>query len=344
MINIKEIKKLLIIQTAFLGDVILTLPLAQVIKKHSPEVQISFLCIPSTAEILANNPYVDEVIIYDKRNKNKGLRKFFTLLKKLKEKKYDIIISPHRSIRSSLISYFSKVALTISYNKSSLPMLYKKVVNYIESKHEIQRNLSLLKPLDIYEDEIVKPELFVSESDVNIVTEMLREFKITDKFITIAPGSVWFTKTYPEEKFIRLLEILKDLNIKIVLVGGKDDYGLCAKLIFSSKNFNVFNAAGRLSPLQSAELIKRSSMLLTNDSAPMHLANAVGTKVIAIFGATVPEFGFYPYGIKDVIYQINGLKCRPCSIHGGDKCPIKTFICMHNINEINLCEEIVRSI
>jgi heptosyltransferase II len=335
-------KNFLIIQTAFLGDVILTIPLAQEIKRNFTGSHVSFLCIPSTAGILQNHPCIDDVIVYDKRNEDKGIRNFRKLSAKLKGKKFDVLISPHRSSRSSLLSYFTKTPLSISFNKSTFSFLYKTVVDYSKNLHEIQRNLSLLAPLGIISKDIVKPDLYPSDSDKQKVSELLGKFKINEKFVTIAPGSVWFTKTYPEEKFVSLLKLLKEFNVKVVLVGGEDDAGLCSALIYESKNFNVCNSAGKLTPLQSAELIKRSEVLLTNDSAPLHLANAVGTKVIAIFGATVPEFGFYPYGKDDVIMQTEGLKCRPCSIHGGEKCPIKTFICMHKIDEVLLCEEIIK--
>ena len=344
MKNLTEYKKILIIQTAFLGDVILTLPLVQSIKKYSPDSFVSFLCIPYTSVLLENNPDIDEVIIYDKRGKDKGLKNYYNLLKRIKEKNFDVIFSPHRSLRSTFISYFSRVPLTISYNKSSFQFLYKKIVKYDKSIHEIQRNLSLLSPFGIFEKEIIKPLLFASDDDRNVVSNFQAANKIDGKFIAVAPGSVWYTKTYPEEKFIKLLDILREFGTKIVFVGGEDDSGLCSKIIYSSKNFNAFNSAGKLTPLQSAELIKRSSVLISNDSAPMHLANAVGTKVIAIFGATVPEFGFYPYGTHDTIFQTNGLKCRPCSVHGGNRCPIKTFVCMNKIDEVKLCTEILKSL
>jgi heptosyltransferase-2 len=113
-----------------------------------------------------------------------------------------------------------------------------------------------------------------------------------------------------------------------MLIGGKEDADLCDKIASGAKEKNVFNTAGKLSLLQSAELIRRSRALVSNDSAPMHIAVAVGTPVVAIFGATVPAFGFAPRGISDVVIETNGLKCRPCSIHGGNECPIKTFECM----------------
>jgi heptosyltransferase-2 len=219
-------------------------------------------------------------------------------------------------------------------------------VVYKKNVHEIIRNLSLLVPIGIVKNEIIAPKLFPCDKDEDIVTRLLYDFSIgeDEKFITIAPGSVWYTKTFPDYKFAKLINILNDFNVKIVLIGGEDDYGLCAKIKVLCKNLKVYNAAGKLTYLQSAELIRRSKVLLTNDSAPLHLANAVGTRVLAIFGATVPEFGFFPYGKDDKIFQISGLKCRPCAIHGGNRCPIKTFDCMNKIDETDIAIELMKSV
>jgi heptosyltransferase II len=339
-------KNILVIQTAFAGDVILTLPVLQVLKEKNPDVKISLMCIPEVSNLLQNNPNVDEVILYDKKGSQKGLLQFGKLIKLVKSKNFDLIISPHRSFRSTLISHFSKIPNTISFDTSAFSSKYKTRVIYKKDAHEIVRNLSLLAPLGIEINEIIPPKLFPTQKDVNLVDELLKANNIFEyeKFITLAPGSVWYTKTFPEDKFVKLLGVLNDFNVKIVLIGGEDDSGLGALIKVLSKNLKVYNFAGKLSYLQSAELIRRSKVLITNDSAPLHLANAVGTRVLAIFGATIPEFGFYPFGKDDKIFQVNGLKCRPCGIHGGNKCPVRTFDCMNKIDETEIALEAMRII
>lgn len=333
-------KKILIIQTAFLGDVILTLPLLQVLKRELPSAEIDFLCIPGTADLLKNNPYINEVILYDK--KKSGFKGLTDLIKKLRNEKYDLLISPHRSYRSSLISYFSSAGKTISFNKSSLSFLYDHNVPYENNIHEIQRNLRLLGPTGKIEIGIIKPELFSGESERWKVDEFFTLNKINDedKLIAIAPGSVWFTKRFPEDKFVRLCNLLELTDSKIILIGGESDKRISEYILTNSKNKNLINSAGSLSILESSELIRRSSLLITNDSAPLHIANSFGTDVIAIFGATVPSFGFYPYGKNDIVFETNGLRCRPCSIHGGNTCPVGTFECMMKINEESIFEAV----
>lgn len=341
-----DYKKILIIQTAFAGDVILTLPLVQVLKENYPGSEISFLCIPNVSNILENNPGISEIILYDKKKKKKGLLNFLRLVKEIQGRNFGLVISPHRSLRSTLISRYSGAKHTISFDTSALSAKYTSRVVYKKNVHEIIRNLSLLAPLGIVRNEIIVPEIYPSEDDKIKVDKLLYEFKIgqEEKFITVAPGSVWFTKAFPDYKFANVIGILNDFHYKIVMTGGSEDAGLCSKIKVLSKSRNVYNAAGKLTYLQSAELIRRSAVLLTNDSAPMHLANAVGTKVNAVFGATVPEFGFYPIGKADKIFQTEGLKCRPCGIHGGNRCPIKTFDCMEKINESEVALELVSSV
>jgi heptosyltransferase-2 len=329
--------KILIIQTAFIGDVILTLPVAQVLKREKPDTIIDFLCIPSTAELLNNNPFINEVIIYNKRKA--GLKGLYIIAKKIRNKNYDVIISPHRSFRSSLIAFLSGCKKTISFDKSDMSSMYKQTVEYVTGIHEIQRNLNLLEPLGIIENKIIKPELFPSDKDKSDIDSLLQEKGIIEKeYVCIAPGSIWFTKRYPEEKYLKLIETLSRKGIPVFIIGGKDDEKLGGYL---SVHENVFNLAGKLSLLGSTELIKKAKLLVTNDSAPLHIANAVGTDVIAIFGATIPGFGFYPYGMNDVIFETNGLVCRPCSIHGGNKCPIGTFECMLRIEEENIAVKVM---
>ena len=149
--------------------------------------------------------------------------------------------------------------------------------------------------------------------------------------LAVAPGTIWNTKRWPADRFAAVCKQISSENITIVLIGGKEDEALCKEVMEIVQTKNVFSTAGELSLLQSAELIRRCKVLISNDSAPMHLAVAVGTPVIAIFGATVPEFGFAPRGPRNIVIETNGLQCRPCSIHGGDTCPINTFECMLSI-------------
>lgn len=333
--------KVLIIQTAFYGDVILSLPLVQILKQEKPDCDIDFMCIPKTAEILKGNPYIRDIIIFDKHGSARGISGFKNLIKKVRNNKYDVVISVQRYTRSSIIAKLSGAGKRISYENSSLPHFYTDKVPY-SHKHEIIRVLELLKPLGIIKPEIIVPELFPSDDDRNEVRKIFNGLGIKNKneLICVAPGSVWFTKRFPAEKFVELFNLFDKSKYKFALIGGKEDIKLCDNIIEITTNNEVYSFAGKLSILQSTELIKNCSLLISNDSAPLHIANAVKTKVIALFGSTTKEFGFYPIGENDKIIEINGLKCRPCSNHGKKSCPIQTFDCMKNIRVSDICNEI----
>jgi heptosyltransferase-2 len=158
--------------------------------------------------------------------------------------------------------------------------------------------------------------------------------------VAVAPGSVWNTKRWPADRFADLVRRLNAARLPVVLVGGKDDVPLCDEIARAAGHPAVLNVAGRLSLLQSAELIRRCRLVVSNDSAPMHLAVAMRVPVVAIFGATVPSFGFSPAGPRDVVVETGGLSCRPCGIHGGKRCPVGTFECMLAIDTARVFDRV----
>ena len=333
MITLPErIHNILVIQTAFIGDAVLTLPMIQVLHRHLPHTNIDVVVVPRAAELFRNHPAIREVIPYDKRS-FKGIVGYFSLRNKLRSKNYGLAIVPHRSLRSAMLVKGARIPDRIGFDTSASPSRFTDLVQYRQLIHESDRNLSLLKPLGIVHESKELPELYPSRDDTLTVEKVLRESGIRDddKIVAIAPGTIWNTKRWLKERFAALAKEVTTSGYRVVLVGGPDDALLCEEIAAEANNQRVFNAAGKLSLLQSAALIQRSRVLVSNDSAPMHMAVAMRTPVVAIFGATIPEFGFAPYGTNDIILETKGLPCRPCSIHGGNKCPIKTFDCMNNI-------------
>jgi heptosyltransferase-2 len=326
-------RRILIIQTAFLGDVVLTLPLAQVVKDFFEPAEVDMLVVPRAAGLLHPHPALNDVIEYDKRGSDKGISGFLRILRLLRSRKYEVGIVPHRSIRSALLCLLAGIPLRIGFRKSAGWFLFNRLVPYRDHLHEVDRNLSLLEAVGIDSPSGVVPQLYPSEQDRDRVDRLLMDLKAVDarSLLAIAPGTIWNTKRWLKERFATLAEDLSRDGHRVVLIGGKEDEGLCHEIVALAPSAGIIVAAGRLTPLQSAELLRRCALLVSNDSAPMHLAVAVGTPVVAIFGATVPAFGFAPIGPHDAVVETRGLPCRPCSIHGGDKCPIETFECMKAI-------------
>ena len=325
-------EKILIIQTAFLGDVILTTPLIKAVRKKYPQSQIFFLAIPQTKELLQNNPYLDEIIVYDKKGKEKGFLSFLKLIKTINSIRFDLTFVPHRSLRSALLTYFTRIPQRIGFNKSSGSFLLTKKIKYIQSHSEVRRNLSLLSEEELFSEKDFLPELFPSEEDFKYVESLFENWGIqkNEKIVGIAPGSVWETKRWLPERFGQVADsLIEKLGAKVIFLGGKEDEALCIEISKGMKN-KPFIAAGTISPLQSAALISRGKVVLSNDTAPMHIAVAMRIPVVAIFGSTVPEFGFAPTGEKDMVIQ-KEVYCRPCGIHGRRRCPEKHFKCMNEI-------------
>ena len=323
---------ILVVQTAFIGDAILTLPLIQTLKKKYPDVQIDVVVIPRTAELFANHPDIANIFSYDKRNTDRGIAGFFQFRKKLLQYRYDLAIVPHRSLRSAMLAMSLRPRKSICFDRNAGKWLFDLNVHYKSELHEIDRNLSLLHPLGIRDTISDIPKLYPSKEDQAAVDALWKRWNFeNDSVAAIAPGSIWATKRWLPERFAETAKYFAQKKFRVVLIGGKDDLELCKTVRAQAGTADVQTAAGELTLLQSAELIRRCRVLLSNDSAPLHLAAAVQTPVVAIFGATIPQFGFAPRGKRDIVLGVEGLSCRPCAIHGGNRCPIGTFDCMNNM-------------
>lgn len=341
-----DFRSVVVIQTAFIGDVILTLPLIQAVRTHFPGAAVDVVVIPKSKELFENHPDIREVIVFDKKGADGGLRGLRRTASRLKSRSYDLALIPHRSLRSALLARMAGVPVRIGFDRSAGRMLLTGSAAYYKDQHEIERNLSLLSKIAAAPVQRQLPRTYPSASDAKRIDRLLIELEVgsPDRLVAIAPGTVWNTKRWLKERFASLAVNFDDAGYEVVLIGGMEDYALCAEIRTLSGSSRVHPVAGLLTLLQSAELLRRCSLLICNDSAPMHLAASVGTPVVAIFGATVPAFGFGPSGPHDVVVDTMGLKCRPCSIHGSDTCPIKTFDCMVDISHDRVFRTAVETI
>jgi lipopolysaccharide heptosyltransferase II len=345
---LKQNPKILIIQTAYLGDVILTLPVVQNIKKQLPEAEIDFLCIPQTAEALKNNPAIRNLVVYDKRGKNKA-SKLKNIISQVRETKYNIVLSPHRSFRSALITHLSGAEIRIGFNKNSLSYLLTHSVPYVKNIHEILRNLELVKAIPgitlTAENQILKPELFPSKLDIEYVENFLNSLHSihsmdSTHFISLAPCSKWFTKQLTKNKSVEIIDRLTYSGFKVILIGGSEDTAYCNEIEMAVSGPNLLNLCGRLLPLQSKVMIEKSDCLVSVDSAAAHIGASAGVPVVQIYGSTVPAFGFYPLTSKNVIIENNSLPCRPCTNHGRNSCPLKHFKCIEELDANKIAEAV----
>lgn len=324
--------RIVVFQTAFLGDVILTIPVGTALRRADPGARIAIVAVPAAVPLLSGHPDFETVIPYDKHGADRGLAGARRIARTLRSWDASAAIVPHRSIRSALIVRSAGIPRRIGFTTSAAAFLFTDRVRYRRDAHEIDRNLDLLAPLGVRPSERILPTLAVNASDQEFVDHLLTHGGVdpSARRIAVAPGSVWATKRWTPEGFAEVCRRLAERGDDVVVIGGEADRDLCTQIAVRAGS-SVRSFAGELPLMQSAALLRRSALLLTNDSAPGHMAVAVGTPVVAVFGPTVPAFGFAPAGPCDEVVERMGLNCRPCAIHGGDACPIGTFECMVSI-------------
>ncbi len=320
--------KFLVIQTAFIGDVVLATGIIEKLHAHFPSVQIDMLVRKGNENLLKEHPFLHEVLIWNKQDgKFKNLLK---LLGRIRKEKYDKVINVQRFGATGFLTALSSAKETIGFDKNPFSFLFtRKVKHVIDGKtHEIDRNQQLITH---FTDAVAsKPILYPSKTDEEFVNQFAAPF------ICIAPASVWFTKQYPKEKWIDFLKKLPG-NLHVYLLGAPTDLVLCDEIKSSVNNPLINNLAGRLSFLQSAALMKRAIMNYVNDSAPLHFASAVNAPVTAVYCSTVPSFGFGPLSEKSfIVEKIEPLYCRPCGLHGYKACPEGHFRCALGIKDEQL--------
>jgi heptosyltransferase-2 len=328
----------LVIQTSFLGDTVLTTPLLSQLANRGP---VDVVTTPASSSLLAGHPAVRTVIAYDKRGADAGLIGFLRLAKRLRTAKYDAAYLAQGSLRSALLAFAARVPSRMGFATSAGSALYTTKVAYRDDLHHAARLLQLSRPNGREpSDDETKPSLAPGDAERAAVTALLRESDVRsgERLIALAPGSVWATKRWPYYP-----DLARDLsaNGRIVIVGGPSDASLALEILTAVPD--AVDATGALSLLASAELIGRCGVIVTNDSAPLHLASAMGTPTVAIFGPTVPDFGFGPLAPARIVVGHDSLACRPCDRHGPRRCPLKHFRCMRELTP-ELVAERARSI
>ena len=320
----------LVIQTAFFGDVVLTTPLLEALAaRHGP---VDVVTTPAAASLVETHPAVRQVIPYDKKGRDRGPGGLLRLARALRAERYEWAYLPHRSLRTALVAWLARIPRRVGF-KDGWPRFYTEARPRPKTGHEVDRLLTLAgSALTGGATHHATPSLVTTIADRMATEGFLREHGITGRFVALAPGSIWGTKRWPyyDELARRLAR-----DVGIVVVGGPEDAGLAQDVVQAVEGgggrWRAVNACGSLTLRQSAEVIRRAAVLVTNDSAPLHFAQAVGTVTVAIFGSTVPAFGFGPRGPRDQVVELTGLPCRPCSAHGPPSCPLRHHRCMKSL-------------
>ena len=311
-----DIKKILVIRLSSLGDIILSFPLLKNLKENYPEAELHFLTKEIYKDVILMNNSVDKILIL-KESLN-------DTRKEIAESDYDLIVDIHKNMKSIYVSAYNGrkikryrkdnfrkfllVKFKIDLYKNVIPV-YRKYLNTVSEYFDLDQNTFSVSELSFKKEKVIE-----------------------GNYIVIAPSSRHFTKTYPKEKFVSYINNLREKSdVKFILAGdnSEKDKSICR---YISENCEyVTDLCGKLSIDELAGVLFYSNEIITNDSSILHFSEALGRNVTAIFGCTVKQFGFFPQLKDSKVFEINGLKCRPCTHIGKDKCPEGHFNCMNEI-------------
>ena len=324
-----------VLQTSFLGDMILTTPL---IARLAQRGAVDVVATPASAALLANHPAVRQVLVFDKRGADAGMAGLWRMAARLRECNAHVAYIAQGSLRTAALARLAGIPERVGFATSPGRVLYTSRVPFRRELHHAQRLWQLGSAIDDATAPTVRPSLFPGVVDIAQVDALLQANGVAagELLIALAPGSVWATKRWPSFDALAARLANDDMfsSHRLVVVGAASDGPLAAALIHALRTQGVtsaIDATGRLSLLGSAALLSRAKMLVTNDSAPLHLASAMNTPTVALFGPTVPTFGFGPLAERHVIVEQRELPCRPCHAHGPQQCPLGHWKCMREI-------------
>ena len=338
-------QKILVVQTAFIGDVVLATALLETLHEQYPQASIDLVVRQGNESLFNEHPFISELIVWNKKE-NKYLN-WLQVLQKIRAKKYDLLINLQRFAATGLWTVLSKATRTIGFDKNPFSFLFTHSVKHDVSEngvHEINRNHKLTASLGALK--LCKPKLYPTKSDF----EKVKIFQ-TEKYITIAPASVWFTKQFPLSAWLSFIQALPFEGV-VYILGGPGDKSIGDSIVdevsklnsytstssnISSASKKIINLSGELGFLASAALQQKAVINYVNDSAPMHFCSAVNAPVVAIYCSTIPAFGFGPLSTNSFIVETQQkLSCRPCGLHGKKQCPLGHFNCAQTIENAQL--------
>lgn len=338
----------LVIQTAFIGDTILTTPLIAELATRGP---VDIVTTPVSAGLLQNNPDLRRTFVFDKRDAQRGITGLWSMARAIRRHRAEhdagvartVAYLAQASTRSAVLAVLAGAHERIGFATSPARSMYTRRVPYIEQQHHAARLLRLAFSADSRAEpraERLRPRLYPGVAEKTAVNDLLREHDVSGPFVALAPGSVWATKRWP---YYPELAARLAARMSVALIGGKDDQPHLEAIAAVVPPDRLVRAVGRLSLLASAELIGRARALVSNDSSPTHMASAMGTPTVTIFGPTVPDFGFGPLAPRSVTLGHTSLDCRPCDRHGPRQCPLGHWRCMRELG-VDQVERLLDSI
>ena len=321
--------KFLIIRFSSIGDIVLTTPVIRCLRKKFPDAQIHYLTKQSFASIVITNPYINKVQVL--KNDTDAM------IEELKNENFNYIIDLHHNLRTLRIKQALKKVASFSFDKLNIQkwVFVNFKMNVMPHVHIVDRYMETVKSLGVVNDGLgldyfIHPKDVVAQKDIPV--------SHLHGYIAIVIGAAHNTKKLPIHK---LKELCSKITHPIILLGGKEDYSNAIQ-ISSVDPVKIYTACGKFNLAESADLVRRAKLVISNDTGLMHIAAAFKKDIISVWGNTVPSFGMYPYQTGYDVFDVKKLWCRPCSKIGFDKCPLGHFKCMEKIsiddivNQVNI--------
>ncbi len=332
----KDVRDILVVRFSAMGDIILTTPIVRALKTRYPDARITFLTKNAYADLLTSNPYIDRVI---------GLGDDFGLMiAELRSRDYDLLVDLHKNIRSKRVK--SKLGNTqyYTFNKMNIQkwLLVNFRLNVLPDKSIVDRYFDGLKKLSLQNDQ-KGLDYFIPE---NMGIKAAQDLPMSHQtgFVACVVGGTYNTKKMPADQW---LELCKKIELPMIIVGGDEDREIGTYLERNTPHRKVYNACGKFSVHESADLIRRSMSVISHDTGMMHIAAAYQKPIITLWGNTVERFGMFPYmpSVQHKYFSSEvKMACRPCSKLGYDACPKKHFKCMKNQNHSDILKDLKKSL
>lgn len=337
--------RILIVQTAFLGDIVMTTPLLRELRRAHPRARLSLLTTPLGAELLGGSAPLDELLVLDKAwTTASGLGSYLRLLWRLGRRQFEVAIAAQRSVRTGLLLCCSGAPLRVGFAGAPGAWAYNRRVRWDPERHAIQRYLALAAPAGGEPDRAdPTPRLVPDPSAVRQVEALLASSGLDGgrALLCVAPGSARRTKRWLPEGFAGVVAGARSRGLWPVLVGSRHERELCAA-IATRAQARATVLAGQLEVREFVALVAQARALIGNDSGPAHVAAAVGTPVVSVFGPTAPQQGYAAFGMRSRVVEHPDLACRPCSSHGPRVCPAGHFRCMREVTADQVLGELDR--
>jgi heptosyltransferase-2 len=339
----------MVVQTAFLGDIVLTTAFLHSLRALLPKAEIFFVTTPLGVEVLKPNSWDIELIPFDKRRSEKGPRGLLKKIRQLRRLKPELVFSLHRSFRSTILATSLGAETTLGFREAAASFLFTNTVSRKRAEQEGEKNALLLREAfpreEIRENPpTTEPLLFLAKEEEKQAEALFSPFGKETDFVAFAASSVWATKRWPAERFGELaLLVWRKYHLRTVIVGGAgaEDRKVSADVVDTFRGlandgelgFAPLDLSGKTNMGTLKAVLAKAKLVVANDSAPLHIATALQVPVVGIFGPTTKSLGFFPHAgdERSAVVEKKSLSCRPCGKHGHKKCPLVHVRCMLEI-------------